>query len=115
MIALHGNLTAAERTMARSPAGAIRVREFHRQLFADFSATLLREIKSIAGVRDTTAEIDLSTGSVVQIFTTCSTVEDLSFPLDGPSRPAAPGHGPPSRHNRIARHEPHKAGYVFRE
>ena len=72
VIALHGSLTAAEKALVQSPAGAARVREFHRQVFTDASAVLHRKIKSISGmeVRDTTAEIEPKTGHVVQLFTT---------------------------------------------
>ena len=41
-IALHGSLTAAEKGLAQSPAGASQVREFHRQLFTNVSAALRR-------------------------------------------------------------------------
>ena len=50
VIALHGYLTAAEMALAQTPAGAVQVRESHRQLFTNVSATLLRKIKSIAGM-----------------------------------------------------------------
>ena len=72
VIALHGSLTAAEKALAQSPAGAARVREFHRQMFTDAPAVLHRKIKSITGmeVRDTTAEVEPKTGHVVLIFTT---------------------------------------------
>ncbi len=72
VIALHGSLTAAEKALAQSPAGAARVREFHRHMFTDASAILHRKIKCITGmtVRDTTVEIEPKTGHVVQVFTT---------------------------------------------
>ena len=81
VIALHGFLTAAEKALAQSPAGAAQVREFHRRLFTNVSAALHRKIKKITGmeVRDTTAEIDPTTGSVVQVFTTDTVGEE--FPL----------------------------------
>ncbi len=79
VIALHGSLTAAEKALAQSPAGAARVREFHRQMFADAPTVLHRKIKSITGmeVRDTTAEIDPKTGQVVQVFTTETVGEEF--------------------------------------
>jgi uncharacterized protein YbcI len=81
VIALHGSLTDAEKALAQSAAGAAEVREFHRRLFTDVSALLLRKIKSITGmdVRHTTAEIELTTGSFVQLFTTDTLGEN--FPL----------------------------------
>jgi uncharacterized protein YbcI len=85
VIALHASLTAAETALAQSPAGATQVRDFHRQLFADGTASLLREIKSITGmeVRDATAEIDPTTGSVVQVFTTDTATEEFLLPPRG--------------------------------
>ena len=43
VIALHGPLTAPEKALAQSPAGAAQVREFHRRMFTDASAVLRRE------------------------------------------------------------------------
>lgn len=84
VIALHGSLTAAEKALAQSPAGAAWVREFHRQMFTDTPVVLHRKIKSITGmqVRATTSEIEPKTGHVVQIFTT-DTVGD-EFLADRP-------------------------------
>jgi uncharacterized protein YbcI len=103
VIALHGFLTAAEKVLAHSPAGAAKVREFHRQLFANASATLPRRIKSITGmdVRGTAAEIEPMTGSVVRILTTGTVAEKF---LLAPAGPAG---------TRVARHSPsqlHPAG-----
>ena len=87
VIALHGSLTAAEKALAQSPAGADQVREFHRQLFTNVSATLLGKIKNITGmeVRDTTAEIEPTTGSVVQLFTTGTVGEEFLLASGGPA------------------------------
>jgi Na+-translocating membrane potential-generating system (MpsC) len=65
-------LTGAEKKLAQSPVGAAQVREFHRQLFSNDSAILRRKIKNMTGmdVCEPTAEIEATTGSVVQIFTT---------------------------------------------
>ena len=41
VITLHGALSPAETALAKSPAGAAQVQEFHRQLFSD-SADVLR-------------------------------------------------------------------------
>jgi uncharacterized protein YbcI len=95
VIALHGSLTAAEKVLAQSPAGAVRVREFHRQMFTDASAFLHRKIKSITGmeVRDTSAEIEPKTGHVVQIFTTDTVGEEFLRDPGGPAASRPPGHG----------------------
>src|SRR5204863_1778392 len=77
VITLHGALTPAEKALARSPAGAAQVQEFHRQLFHNSSDTLRQEIKRITGVevREATAEVETATGTVVQVFTSGTVVQ----------------------------------------
>lgn len=78
LITLHGALSPAERALAQqSPEGAAEVREFHRQLFRDSADTLRQEIKRIAGVdvREVSAEVEPKMGTVVQVFTTGTTVQ----------------------------------------
>jgi uncharacterized protein YbcI len=77
VITLHEALSPAEKALARTPAGASQVQEFHRQLFASSSDSLRREIKSITGmeVREATAEVEPVTGAVVQAFTTGNVVQ----------------------------------------
>ncbi|MFH1418206.1 MAG: Na-translocating system protein MpsC family protein [Planctomycetota bacterium] len=77
VITLHGALSEAERTLARSAEGAAQVQDFHRQLFANASETLRQEIKRITGVevREATAEVEPNTGTVVGVFTTGTTVQ----------------------------------------
>jgi uncharacterized protein YbcI len=77
VITLHGALSEAERALARDPAGAAKVQEFHRQLFASASDSLRREIKRITGVdvREATAEIESASGTVVGVFTTGTSVQ----------------------------------------
>jgi uncharacterized protein YbcI len=72
VIALHGLLTAEEKTLVQSPAGAAKVRKLHEELFASLSGTVHRMITCITGavVKKTTAEIEPKTGRVVHIFTT---------------------------------------------
>jgi uncharacterized protein YbcI len=102
VIALHGSLTGAEKALAQSAAGAAEVQEFHRQLFADVSALLLRKIKGITGmnVRHTSAEIDSTTGSVVHLFTTDTEGEDFPRAPSGFAATSTPGTGSISWHER---------------
>jgi len=76
VITLHGTLSPAEKALARSPAGAAQVQDFHRQLFASAADGLRQEIKRITGVevREATAEV-VKTGTVVQVFTTGTMVQ----------------------------------------
>jgi uncharacterized protein YbcI len=82
-ITLHEALSPAERAMSRSPGGAAQVQEFHRQLFANSSASLRQEINRITGmeVREAAAELDPATGAVVQAFKTGNVVQ--VFQLSG--------------------------------
>lgn len=77
VVTLHEALSPAERDTAKSPAGAARVEEFHRQLFANSSQSLREEIKRITGVevREAVAEIEPATGAVVQAFTSSAMVQ----------------------------------------
>ena len=77
VITLHGALSPGEQALAKSPAGAAQMQEFHRQLFASASDTLRQEIKRITGVevREAAAEIEPSTGTVVAVFTTGTVVQ----------------------------------------
>ena len=77
VITLHEALSPAERALASSAAGAAQVQEFHRQLFADSADLLRKEIKRITGVdvREATAQVETTTGTVVQVFTSGTMVQ----------------------------------------
>ncbi len=77
VITLHEALSPAEKALAKTPAGAAQVQEFHRQLFASSSDALRQEIKRITGmeVREATAQVEPLTGAVVQAFTTGNVVQ----------------------------------------
>ncbi len=77
VITLHGALSPAERDLARTPEGAAQVQEFHRQLFATSCMSMREEIRRITGVevREATAEVETSTGTVVHAFTTGTMVQ----------------------------------------
>jgi uncharacterized protein YbcI len=77
VVTLHEALSPAEQVMAKTPRGAARMQEFHRQLFQSSADSLRTEIKRITGreVREAAAEIDSATGSVVHAFTTGTMVQ----------------------------------------
>jgi len=77
VVTLHEALSPAEQVMAKTPKGAARMQEFHRQLFQNSADSLRTEIKRITGrdVREAAAEIDSATGSVVHAFTTGTMVQ----------------------------------------
>lgn len=77
VVTLHDALTPAEKALSRTPEGAAQVQEFHRRLFATSSESMRQEIKRITGreVREATAEVETTTGTVVHAFTTGSMVQ----------------------------------------
>jgi uncharacterized protein YbcI len=100
VITLHGALSPAEKALAQSPAGAAQVQEFHRQLFNNSADTLRKEIKRITGreVREATAEVEPTTGTVVQAFTTGTVVQVYLLAHGGSAESwSGNGSGDPSR------------------
>jgi uncharacterized protein YbcI len=85
VITLHGALSPAETALSKSPEGAAQVQQYHRQLFANDSEALRQEIKRITGinVREATAEVEPSSGAVVQAFITGTVVQ--VFLMEGTS------------------------------
>jgi uncharacterized protein YbcI len=77
VVTLHGALSPAEKALTKTPQGAAQVQEFHRQLFASSADVLRQEIQRITGVevREAAAEVEPSTGTVVQVFTTGTVVQ----------------------------------------
>ena len=77
VITLHGALSPAERALAQTSDGAAKVQEFHRELFHNYFDSLRDEIKRITGVevREATAEVEASTGTVVKAFTSGTVVQ----------------------------------------
>jgi uncharacterized protein YbcI len=77
VIALHGVLSQAERDLARSPAGAARVQEFHRELFLNSCAPLRQAIERITGVevREATVDVEPAAGAVVRVFSSGTVVQ----------------------------------------
>ena len=77
VITLHGALSPAEKALAQSPKGAAQMQEFHKQLFDSSADALRQEIKRITGVevREAVAEVEPTSGTVVQVFTTGTVVQ----------------------------------------
>src|SRR5207244_12927845 len=98
VITLHEALSPAERVLAKSSAGAARVQEFHRQLFANSSDSLRQEIRRITGmeVREAAAEIEPASGIVVQAFTTGTMVQVFLLAGSAPTE-AWSGNAPEKR------------------
>jgi uncharacterized protein YbcI len=77
VITLRGALSPAELTLARTPEGAAKVREYHRWLFHSCSESLRKEIASIIGVevREASVEVETTPGAVVQALKTGAVVQ----------------------------------------
>jgi len=63
------------------------VQDFHRQLFNHSADTLWQEIKGITGVEvsEAIAEVEPTTGTVIQTFTTGTVVQIFLLACDVPS------------------------------
>jgi uncharacterized protein YbcI len=87
VITFHEALSPAEKELAKSSGGAAQVQEFHRQLFANDADSLRQEIKRITGVavREAAAEVETTTGTVVQVFTTGTMVQVFLLAHNVPS------------------------------
>lgn len=86
VITLCGMLSPVEMDLAKGPAGAAQVQEFHRQLFINACGLLRREIEKITGVhvRDATSEVTTETGTVVQVFLLADSVTAGTWSGSGP-------------------------------
>jgi uncharacterized protein YbcI len=93
VITLHGALSKAEAALAKDPDGAAKVQEFHRQLFATTGDPLRREIERITGiqVREASAEIEPTVGTVVKVFANGTVVQ--VFLLAGGAAPEIHSNG----------------------
>ena len=77
VITMHEALSEAERVLSKSPEGAARVQEFHRELFGISAAPLRKAIERITGmsVREAAGEVEPTTGAVVHAFTSGTMVQ----------------------------------------
>jgi uncharacterized protein YbcI len=77
VVTLHEALSPAEKALAGTAEGAAQVQQFHRQLFASDCGPLREEIRRITGVevREAAAEVEATTGALVEVFTTGTMVQ----------------------------------------
>ena len=98
VVTLHEALSPAEKAMARTPEGAARVHEYHRQLFRTSGAALHAELERIRGVEVEESRVEmkpaasrfddevLPAGALVQVFRLSHPVGTLTW--------STPGRGP---------------------
>ena len=77
VLTLHEALTPAEKILARTEAGAAKVEQYHRALFAVSCDELRREIQRLSGrkVREAAVVIEPATGAIVHAFTSGTMVQ----------------------------------------
>jgi len=71
VVTLHQALSPAEVALSQTPDGAVKVQQYHRQLFESSADLLRKEIRRITGVkvREAAVEVESTTGAVVHAFT----------------------------------------------
>ena len=96
VITLHDALTPAEMALAKTPAGAAQVQEFHHGLFANAAESMRQEIKKISGVevREAREEIKTTNCTVVQSFANGTVVPVYLLACNVPTQTWS-GSGPP--------------------
>src|SRR3954451_10844377 len=77
VVTLQDALTPAETALAQTAAGAAKVQEFHRQLFANSCDAFKNEIRHLTGreVHEAAAEVEAVTGKIMHAFTTGAMVQ----------------------------------------
>ena len=77
VLTLHEALTPAEKILARSEAGAAKVEQYHRALFAVSCDELRKEIQRLTGkkVREAAVVVEPATGAIVHAFTSGTIVQ----------------------------------------
>ena len=77
VLTLHEALTPAEKILARTEAGAAKVEQYHRALFAVSCDELRKEIQRLTGrrVREAAVVVEPATGAIVHAFTSGTMVQ----------------------------------------
>jgi uncharacterized protein YbcI len=77
VVTLQDALTPAEKALAQTTTGAVKVQEYHRQLFANSCDAFNNQIKQVTGrnVREAAAEVEAVTGKFMHAFTTGAMVQ----------------------------------------
>jgi uncharacterized protein YbcI len=77
VLTLHEALTPAEKILARTESGAVKVEQYHRALFAVSCDELRKEIQRLTGrkVREAAVVVEPATGAIVHAFTSGTVVQ----------------------------------------
>lgn len=87
VITLHGALSPAERALAVTATGAAEIQSYRRKLFDTAADAFRQRIKDITGVevRETAAEVEPVSGTVVTVFTSGTVVQVYLLAADVPT------------------------------
>ena len=93
VLTLHEALTPAEKILARTEAGAAKVEQYHRALFAVSCDELRKEIQRLTGkrVREAAVVVEPATGGVVHAFTSGTVVQIFQLEANGASTHVSAG------------------------
>lgn len=77
VLTMHEALTPAEKILARTEDGAMKVEQYHRALFAVSCDELRKEIQRLTGrrVREAAVVVEPATGAIVHAFTSGTVVQ----------------------------------------
>ncbi len=84
VVTMHEALTPAEKLLARDAAGASKVEDYHRALFAVSCEALRQEIQRLSGrhVREAAVVLEPATGAIVHAFTSGTVVQIFQLESD---------------------------------
>lgn len=93
VLTLHEALTPAEKLLARTEAGAAKVEQYHRALFAVSCDELRNEIQRLTGrrVREAAVVVEPATGAIVHAFTSGTVVQIFQLEPHGIATHVAAG------------------------
>jgi len=93
VLTLHEALTPAEKILARTEAGAAKVEQYHRALFAVSCDELRKEIQRLTGrkVREAAVVVEPATGAIVHAFTSGTVVQIFQLEPHGVATHVAAG------------------------
>lgn len=96
VVTLHEALTPAEKILARTEAGAAKVEDYHRALFAVSCDELRREIQRLTGrkVREAAVVVEPATGAIVHAFTSGTVVQIFQLEPHGVTTHVSAGIAP---------------------
>jgi uncharacterized protein YbcI len=85
VLTLHEALTPAEKILAKTEAGAAKVEQYHRALFAVSCDELRKEIQRLTGrkVREAAFVVEPATGAIVHAFTSGTVVQIFQLEPNG--------------------------------